>query len=385
MMICISACSNIQSPTPYKTKQKPLFLDDEFLGFELVIIETESNIFALDHQMKEMVAKKLLTEKNIKDRALKLIKNIFVNNNRIISYDRNANITAREAYHSNTANCLSLTIMAYALATEAGLNVRFQQIDIPEYWVRNGRYNLLTGHVNLLVNRADTFRKTIISVRSSLQIDFGPQASKTIFKRFFIDKKTVLAMFYNNKGAESLVDGDYISAYSYFKAAALIAPSFSSTWSNLGVLYKLTNQFQEAEVAYHYALNLDHNNLTAMNNLAIILTQQGNIEQAQVIQHKLHLKRSRNPYYFALLADEAFHDGQIEQAIKFYNKAIRLERRVDEFYYRLAQVYFHAEEVALAKKALIKAIAYTKNSALEATYIAKLNSLKQLNNSKKIQ
>jgi hypothetical protein len=41
--------------------------------------------------------------------------------------------------------------------------------------------------------------------------------------------------------------------------------------------------------------------------------------------------------------------------------------------------------VALAKKALIKAIAYTKNSALEATYIAKLNSLKQLNNSKKIQ
>ncbi|MFB1016076.1 MAG: hypothetical protein QMC51_10540 [Alteromonadaceae bacterium] len=70
MMICISACSNIQSPTLYKTKQKPLFLDDEFLGFELVIIETESNIFALDHQMKEMVTKKLLTEKNIKDRAL---------------------------------------------------------------------------------------------------------------------------------------------------------------------------------------------------------------------------------------------------------------------------------------------------------------------------
>jgi hypothetical protein len=79
--------------------------------------------------------------------------------------------------------------MAYALATEAGLNVRFQQIDIPEYWVRNGRYNLLTGHVNLLVNRADTFRKTIISVRSSLQIDFDPQASKSIFKRFLLIKR----------------------------------------------------------------------------------------------------------------------------------------------------------------------------------------------------
>jgi len=338
-------------------------------------IETEQYIFALDNDMKEMVATKLRTESDINKRTLKLIDNIFDNNGKSISYNRDANVSAREAYHSNTANCLSLTIMAYALATEAGLNVRFQQIDIPEYWVRNGQYNLLTGHINLLVKQHRFLRKTIISEGDSLQIDFDPQASKSTFKKFVIKKNTIIAMFYNNKGADALIDADYVSAYGYFKAAVLIAPSFSSAWSNLGILYKFTNQFREAKVAYRYAISLDHDNLTAMENLAIILSQQGNIKEAQAIKDKLHFKRIKNPYYYALLADEAFNNGNIRQAIKFYNKAIRLERSVHEFYYRLATVYSYNGEVTLARKALTKAIAFTRNSHTEEFYIAKLNFL----------
>jgi tetratricopeptide (TPR) repeat protein len=375
MIVCISACSNNLTSPLQKSRQKPLFLDEHFLGFEFVPIETEQYIFALDEEMKKMVAIELRTEKDIKKRTLKLFMNLFENKGKSISYDRNANVTAREAFHNKAANCLSLTIMAYALATQAGLKVSFQQIDIPEYWVRNGQYNLLTGHINLLVNPGRLFRKTIINEGNGLQIDFDPQASQSNFEKIIIDKNTVIAMFYNNKGAEALVDDDYISAYGYFKAAVLIAPSFSSAWSNLGVLYKLTNQRQEAKIAYRYAIDLDDGNLTAMQNLAIILFQQGNSEEAQVIKDKLHLKRSKNPYYYALLADEAFTKGQIEQAIRFYHKAIKLERRVHEFYYRLSTVYSHKGEIILAKKALTKAIAYTKNSLTEDFYTAKLDFL----------
>ena len=377
--MCISACSSSPFSTSEESRQKPLFLDENFKGFDLMTIETEEYIFDLDNDMKEMVATKLRTESNINKRTLKLIDNIFDKNGKSISYERNANVTAREAYHNNTANCLSLTIMAYALATEAGLNVKFQQIDIPEYWVRNRQYNLLTGHINLLVNQNRFLRKNIISEGNGLQIDFDPQASKSTFKKFVIEKNTVIAMFYNNKGAEALIDADYVSAYGYFKAAVLIAPLFSSAWSNLGILYKLTNQHQEAKVAYLYAISLDHDNLTAMENLAIILSQQGNIKEAQAIKQKLHFKRIKNPYYYALLADEAFNNGQTRQAINFYNKAIKLERRVHEFYYRLATVYSYTGEVTLAKKALTKAITYTKNAHTEEFYIAKLHLLVHLN------
>ncbi len=71
-------------------------------------------------------------------------------------------MTAAQAYHSKSANCMSLTIMAYAMATHAGMNVAFQEVDIPEYWVRNGKYSLLTGHVNLLVkSNVDVSRRVV--------------------------------------------------------------------------------------------------------------------------------------------------------------------------------------------------------------------------------
>ncbi len=374
----ISGCSNTPSLKPLKPIYKPMFLDEKFKNFELVTIESEQYVFSLDDEMKDMVAKKLKTERDIKKRALKLVKHIFNNEGISLSYKSHANISAREAYHNHAANCLSLTIMAYALAKEADINVKFQQVKTPEYWVRNGQYNLLTGHVNLLVKDKHSLGKTVVWGENDFQIDFDPQASKSTFKRVTIDKSTVLAMFYNNKGAQALVNADYLSAYGYFKAAALIAPDFSSTWANIGVLYKLTNHLEEAETAYRYAISIDNNNLTALENLAIILTQQQNIEEAQFIKRKLHLIRINNPYYYALLADEAYYRGQTKEAIKFYNKAIALERRAHEFYYGLAKVYYHSGDITLAKKALKKAITYNKTPNTEDVYIAKLNFLRRV-------
>ena len=49
----------------------------------------------------------------------------------------------------------------------------------------------------------------------------------------------VIAMFYNNKGADAIVANSYTRAYSYFRAAATIAPELAQSWVNLGVLYRM--------------------------------------------------------------------------------------------------------------------------------------------------
>ncbi len=376
IIIFLGACQNTPYSSTADETQQPLFLDEKYPNHHLVNIESEQYVFALDEDMRHMVTKKLKAEKDIKKRTLKLLKHIFDQEEISISYSSHANVNAREAYHNQTANCLSLTIMAYALAKEADLNVRFQQVDTPEYWVRNGQYNLLTGHVNLLVKQNSYLGQTVVWGASDFQIDFDPQASKSTFKRTIINKNTVLAMFYNNKGAEALVVKDYVTAYSYFKAAATIAPLFSSTWANLGVLYKLTRQAEEAKIAYRYAISLNSDNLTAMENLAIILTTQQNFEEAKQIQYKLHLRRSKNPYYYALLADEAFYRGKHDQAIKLYKKALKLERRAHEFYFGLAKVYYRTGKLELAKNALEKAVIYNKTPSIDDLYLAKLNFLK---------
>ena len=75
--------------------------------------------------MRLMVKEKLMTERDIRKRSMRLLKHIFDQNNVALAYTSTANISAIDAYHSQKANCLSLTILAYALAKDADLDVDF--------------------------------------------------------------------------------------------------------------------------------------------------------------------------------------------------------------------------------------------------------------------
>ena len=353
-----------------------LYLDQQFDGYQNISIETESDIFALDDEMMSMVEEKLLTERDQRKRTIKLLKQIFDNDNVALSYQNHANVTARQAYHNQAANCMSLTILAYALAKEAELDVTFNQVQVPEYWVRNGDYNMLTGHINLLVKPQKIPGTILLWGDNAMEIDFDPFVLKQSFPKVEIDKKRALAMFYNNKGAQALVALDFITSYAYFKKSTEVDPSFGVTWGNLGILYRQTDNFSFAKKAYHQAIALNESNFTAMTNLAILLDAEGHTEEAKEINDSLHLKRIRNPYYHALLADEAYYDGENELAIKYYKKAIKLNKRIHDFHYGLAKVYYKANKLELAKSSMKKAISLNHTPQIETQYLAKLNFLK---------
>ncbi|GAA6204255.1 tetratricopeptide repeat protein [Thalassotalea sp. SU-HH00458] len=355
-----------------------LYLDDEFEVDSAQSIESEEEVFALDDEMKLMVTEKLLSVRAPNKRAKRLLRHIFAKENIDLAYQSAANLTASQAYHSQTANCMSLTIMAYALAKEAGLDVKFQDVKVPEYWVRNGQYNMLTGHVNLILTEAKVPNKTVVYGRELLQIDFDPDIYKKSFPKKVITKNTVLAMFYNNKGAHALVDQNYQLSYKYLKQATLVDPSFSSAWGNLGILYKLNDLTDFAEKTYRHAIELDNDNLTALTNLSLLLEDNNNLEQARKIEKMLHDKRIKNPYYHALLADEAFFRGDNQKALKHYKRAIRMDNKVHEFYFGIAKVYYALNRIERAENAMNKAIAYNRASAIESQYLAKLNFLKDL-------
>lgn len=352
-----------------------LYLDQKFTKPTLFEVESGQEIFMLDEEMIALVNTKLKSSYSPTKKAKLLLDHIFSQDNIALSYTSNANVTAREAFHSQTANCMSLTIMAYALAKEAGLNIDFQQVNIPEYWVRNGRYNLLTGHINLLIKAKDNFDKTTIYGSNILQIDFDPYVLKESFSKKVINKNTVLAMFYNNKGGQALVNENYIIAYQYFKAATKADPLFSSAWGNLAVLYKLTHHDQIAESTYRHAILLEKDNYTALANLAILLRKQQEIAEAEAIEHRLQTKRNKNPYYHAVLADEAYYKHNYSQALLHYKKAIKLNNKIHEMYFGLAKVYYQMNKMTAAKKAMKMALRLNKVRLTESLYIAKLNFL----------
>jgi len=354
-----------------------LFLDDTFSISPTFHLETEQEIFELDDEMMALVKNKLINGHTARYKARVLLDHIFNEENISLKYDGNANVTASQAYHSNSANCMSLTIMAYALAHEAGINATFQQVNVPEYWVRNGEHNLLTGHVNLLIREGEAIERNVVWGETSTEIDFDPYVAKEHFSKKSIKKNTVLAMFYNNKGAEALVNDDYGVAYQYFKAAIQQDNLFSSAWGNLGVLYKFTDNYQAAEKVYRHALMIQNDNLTALTNLSLLLKTQRLAIEAQRIDDYVHQIRKRNPYYFALLADEAFYNKEYKQAEDNYKKAIQIDDQRHEFYFGLAKVYYKQNRLISAQRSMKKAIRLNSVRSTNKQYIAKLNFLRQ--------
>jgi len=380
LFLSLPSLFSCQSNDSYNTSAKipveSLYLDQSFPVEKSFNIESEQEIFMLDDEMRFMVKNTLNTTHNPKKKAMKLLKHIFSQEKIALSYSSHANLTARGAYHSKTANCMSLTIMAYALAKEADLDVDFQQINVPEYWVRNGQYNVLTGHVNLLIKADKELERMLVYGNANIQIDFDPYILKQTFPRKIIQKKTVLAMFYNNKGGQALVDADYTTAYQYFKAATLADKGFSPAWGNLAVLYRLTNNLDIAEKAYRYAIAISPDNLTALTNLAMLLRNQENNLEAEAIESKLLKQRKNNPYYHAVLADEAYYKHDYQQALKHYKKAIKLNNHLHELYFGLAKVYYQMNRLAEAERAMKKALVLNKIKSTEHQYVAKLNFLK---------
>jgi Flp pilus assembly protein TadD len=353
-----------------------LYLDDQYLSLEPIHIETEQEIFQLDDGMRAMVQDKLINHYPAHQKARILLKHLFDEENIALSYDGNANVTARQAYHDKIANCMSLTILAYALADEAGMNISFQDVDVPEYWVHNGQYSLLTGHVNLLVEENEDFNKRVLWGEIATRIDFDPFVAKKNFPSHTIEKHTLLAMFYNNKGAEEMLNKNYPLAYQYLKKATTTDEKFSSAWGNLGVLYKLSGHYVMAENAYNHAITLNYKNFTSHGNLALLLNKQGRYSEAKPIEDFIHKARVKNPYYHALLGNEAFFNQSYKQAIQHYKKAIQLDDEQHEFYFGLSKAYFKQNKLVLSKRAMKKAIVLTKTKDTQKQYIAKLNFLK---------
>jgi tetratricopeptide (TPR) repeat protein len=378
--LTLASLTGCQSTSGYKQKlQKfgPVYLDEQFKNYANVKIESEKEIFALDDNMKMMVAKELTRESNNHKKVKKLLKHFFSPEQLNLTYNTGANVIASKAYQNKEANCLSLTIMAYAIAKASDLDVVFQSVQIPEYWVRNGQMNMLTGHVNLRVMEKISSNQVIFFERGIAEIDFDPFVLKKIFPKNIISKNRVISMFYNNKGANAMVSGDYITAYAYLKAATEIDPKFSSAWGNLGILYRFNDYEQLAIETYQYAISINGNNLTSMSNLSLLLHRNGDYEQAKQLDAFIMRKRANNPYYYALLGDENFYRGDYYQAISNYRRAIKLNKNVHEFYFGLAKVHYMLDDIEKAQSYMKKAIAKNRIKKLDQLYAAKLDLLRQ--------
>ncbi|MCF2949516.1 tetratricopeptide repeat protein [Paraglaciecola aquimarina] len=344
---------------------------------KLHYVESEQDIFYLDKVAKAFVRKTLSPKKRPSAQMEELVYAVFDRSKMNLLYQGGANTSANETFHTRAANCLSMSIMMYALAKEAGFDVNFQEIIIPEYWTRRNGYSLLNGHINLRIK--PKVGQSLSSFTSAgYQVDFDPQVPRNSLPKKIVSKQDVVAMFYNNKGADALMKSNFIDAYSYFRAAILKKKNFESAWINLGILYRHMGYFPQAEQAYQYAIQLNAEALTAWENLAYLYSVTDREVQAQEIFSKVNRKRRNNPYYHLNLGEEQIERKNWDEALAHFKRALSLDRHKHETYYGLARVYLEIGELQQSERYLKQARNTASSKHWEETYQNKLSLLSEL-------
>ena len=371
MSACVSTAQHPKMPT------QQLLDDSVFPAYPSFTIETEQQVFALNDAARAFVDKVIGEHKEQKAQIKALANSIFDRSDFNLLYRASANTVASETFDNRAANCLSMSIMTYSLAEYAGFRSRMQDIEIPEYWTRRDGFSLLNGHVNVLIEPVELSSNVIRFVTSETVVDFDPQESRRHFPVNVITRAKTLAMFYNNKGADALMDGSYSKAYAYFRAAAKTVPDFDSPWVNLGILYRRAGYSNLAEIAYERAIEVDSENLTAWENLAFLYAQEGQETLAQSIMRRVEKRRQDNPFYHFILGEQAFDAGKIDQALIYYRSAYRLDSSRHEVLFGLSKVYYEMGNVNRSVKFMQLAKKHSPNPQEENRYQGKLSKLQQ--------
>ena len=334
-------------------EQSPLLIDDE----EVLAVSAEMRAFLAEH-----VDRRSSDYIKLHQLAYAIIdKSSFG-----LQYDETTR-TAAETFHLRQGNCLSFSNMFVALARAAGLEVQFQEVDIPPDWTLRNDAFVLNRHVNVWVD---------LGTGGTQAVDFNIDDFRTTYDRRLISDTRARAHYYNNMGVEAMQAGDTAAALAYYRKAIADNDSrFAPAWTNLGVLYLREGHEAYAEAAFLQALKAESGHFVAMSNLVNLYEQQGMAERAEFYRKKVVRHRNQNPYYRYHLAREAFLAREYETAVKHLKFAVRERKQEDQFCFLLGLSYLQMGEEGAARRWLQRAEEVAAGDALKRNYSNKIEML----------
>ncbi|MCO4810830.1 MAG: tetratricopeptide repeat protein, partial [Gammaproteobacteria bacterium] len=278
-------------------------------------------IMALNDDLRDYVASKVGDDRQARSRLRKLISGMIEDGLLTLEYDANRTYTAIETFETRQGNCLSFSILFFALAREAELDVTFQMVDIPPSFSADGESILLNNHINVLVRgvRSDVnFLRTYV-------VDFNTAEYNGNYDTKKVTDNYAIALYYSNVAVEWMQAGDLRKAFRYLKKGIESDPEVAGLWVNLGVLYSRDKHYNMAEQAYRQALSVQPSNKSALVNLSIALHHLGREEESEYYSKKVAYYRDRNPYYHYSRAQFAYQENELDDAMAYLEEAIKLK------------------------------------------------------------
>jgi tetratricopeptide (TPR) repeat protein len=295
----------------------------------LPAVPSEDEAFGLDAEMRAFVAPLSEVEDPI-SRLTRLREAMQQRGLFSIVYSGSSTRTARQVFHDRQGNCLSFTMLFIALARAAGLEARYQLVDVPRTFNSEGGTLIVDTHVNAAV---------LAPFGRKFYVDFNTANFREKYPIKPISDRYALALFYNNLGAEALVRKEYPLSFAMLREAARTYADIPGTWVNLGVLYARHGLNEHAEAAEQRALVADPKEQSALANLVAIYSTLGETELADAYQQRIRRYRDMNPYYHFGVAQAAYDQKRFDDALMSLRSAMRLKSDDDEFYLLQGRVF----------------------------------------------
>ncbi len=374
--ICLglTACAN-RLPSQSVEASIALLADAKFQPPATAISAVD--IFSLDTSMRQYLQQQLQISSAHDNKRKVLIEALFNSDQLRLDYDSATTRNARETFHARAGNCLSLTVMAAALARELGLSVFFQQVNSDSLLSRHGDFQLSIGHVNLVIGERVATTRTRLGDNAMYTIDFMRYAENQLLSTKVISEPTIAAMFMNNRAVEMLTAGDINQAYWYAREAILQDADFVAAYITLGVIYRRHGQSQLAERVLMHVLREEPANTHAMSNFIMLLNADGRHAESKIWQQKLTAAQPVAPFYYLDLGKRALERGEYRAARDHFLR--ELNRGTGgynhEVHFWLANAFYRLGDYEQTKNHLDFAVDYSPTRQTRMLYSAKRDVL----------
>lgn len=295
-----------------------------------------------------------------------------------IEYDSARTRTAAETYAAHAGNCLSLVIMTAAFAKQLGMPVRYQNVEIGDSWSRGGGIYLLNLHVNLSLAPQRSDLLSYGDEDRQLTIDFLPSEDAGRYRSHPLSEDEIVAMYMNNRAAESLVQDRIDDAYWWARAAVAQHPGWVMAYNTLGVVYQRHGNPGMAERVLRAALQREPDNLLAMENLAPVLATLGKTAEAQALERRIAELDPTPAFHYFNQGMDAMRSGDYHKAKALFAREVGRDPYYDEFHFWLAIACLRLGEAGKARDELALAIENSTRHDTRDLYAAKLAHLRGL-------
>jgi len=272
--------------------------------------------------------------------------------------------SAIEAYRLRRGNCASFTILFIAMARSVGLPVRAALPKVTPRVEKVGDLVVVSDHIVAMYKRpggADVF-------------DFAPSRESRLVGLRPIDDMWISAVYFNNLGAEALMDGDLQSASTHLQHAVTLVPDFASALGNLGLVRLRLGDVNGAFEAYRQSLEIDPESETVLHNLASLYLSLGRVAEARTAVAATG-RHGRDPFTLLLHGDFEMRDGKIRRALRLYRRAARTNPELADTHLAVGRAEMARGRTAAARKAMVRALAVEPDNADALDALAKLGEV----------